>query len=412
MHLIIARIFTFDIWWVHQFMHLIVLVVPFGFALLILYWSLSLLRQWRGRRPSVSSALQDHPGLSAQGLITGVFRYVFRHTGRDQMLIVAIALLSMPILYATLELPKKIINDAINAEQFPIDVFGVALSQIGYLFLLCSLFLFMLSLSCGMKYWINVYKGRVAESLICRMRLQLYRSWRSDASRGDGPALIPVVVQEVEPVGGFAGQALAVPVLEGGTFLTILLFMMIQDPILGSAAILLLPVQLAIVPRLQRRINRLARRRAKEVRVLGGLIVQPDPSPDLEEEPIIDTLQRIKKIRFDIHRRKFFMKSLNNFISHMTPFFFYAIGGYLVIQERLTFGALVAVIAAHKDFTPPLKELFGYYQITEDVRVRYEEIRRFLMMQPEDGRSAGHAKSDRPAPTPADRISSAHQLAS
>jgi hypothetical protein len=176
---------------------------------------------------------------------------------------VAIVLLAMPILYATLELPKKIINDAINAEQFPIDVFGVALSQVDYLFLLCSLFLFMLSLNCGMKYWINVYKGRVAESLICRMRLQLYRAWRGDASRGDGPALIPVVVQEVEPVGGFAGQALAVPVLEGGTFLTILLFIMIQEPILGSAAILLLPLQLAIVPRLQRRINRLARRRSR-----------------------------------------------------------------------------------------------------------------------------------------------------
>jgi ABC-type bacteriocin/lantibiotic exporter with double-glycine peptidase domain len=354
--------------------------------------------------------LADHPGLSAQGLIAGVFRYVFRHTGRDQLLIVAIALLAMPILYATLELPKRIINDAIDAEQFPIDVFGVALSQVDYLFLLCSLFLLMLSLNCGMKYWINVYKGRVAESLICRMRLQLYRCWRSDASRGDGPALIPVVVQEVEPVDGFAGQALAVPLLEGGTFLTILLFMMIQDPILGSAAILLLPVQLAIVPRLQRRINRLARRRAKEVRALGGLIVQPGHSSDCEEQPIINALQRIKKIRFDIHRRKFFMKSLNNFISHLTPFFFYAIGGYLVIQERLTFGALVAVIAAHKDFTPPLKELFGYYQITEDVRVRYEEIRRFLA-PPVEGRLAGHAKSGRLAPISVAHVPAVDRLA-
>ena len=36
------------------------------------------------------------------------------------------------------------------------------------------------------------------------------------------------------------------------------------------------------------------------------------------------------------------------------------------------------LIAAHKDFTPPLKELLAYYQSLEDVRVRYEEIRRFL----------------------------------
>lgn len=154
--------------------------------------------------------------------------------------------------------------------------------------------------------------------------------------------------------------------------------MIMQEPILGAAAVALLPFQLAIIPRLQMRINRLARRRVKEVRTLGGLIAAKDTEHANGECTILASLDRIKEIRFQIHRRKFFMKSLNNFISHLTPFLFYAIGGYLVIQDRLTFGALVAVIAAHKDFTPPLKELFAYYQALEDVRVRYEEIRRFL----------------------------------
>ena len=33
-----------------------------------------------------------------------------------------------------------------------------------------------------------------------------------------------------------------------------------------------------------------------------------------------------------------------------------------------------------KDFSAPLKELFGYYQSMEDVRIRYEEVRRFLLL--------------------------------
>lgn len=398
MHLIIAEVFMFETWWIHQIMHLVAVAVPTSFALLLLYWFLRLVKHRCGaaRRAfsdqSSSPALPDLPGLTAQGLVRGVFRYVFHHTGRDQMFMVLIALLAMPILYATLDLPKTIINEAIDGEQFPIDVFGEGLSQVEYLFLLCSFFLSMVTLNCGLKYIVNVYKGRVAESLIRRMRLQAYRSWRDAGPRQDGPALIPVLVQEVEPVGGFAGEALVVPVLQGGTFLTILTFMMMQDPILGAAAVALLPFQLAIVPRLQMRINRLARRRAREVRTLGGLIVGPDVDQIQDESSIVASLDRIKDIRFDIHRRKFFMKSLNNFISHLTPFLFYAIGGYLVIQDRLTFGALVAVIAAHKDFTPPLKELFGYYQIMEDVRIRYEEIRRFLaadLMQPSSSIEAG-----------------------
>ena len=50
----------------------------------------------------------------------------------------------------------------------------------------------------------------------------------------------------------------------------------------------------------------------------------------------------------------------------------------LVIEGRLTLGALVAVLAAYKDFSSPLRELFRYYQSSEDVRIRYEEMLRFL----------------------------------
>lgn len=86
----------------------------------------------------------------------------------------------------------------------------------------------------------------------------------------------------------------------------------------------------------------------------------------------------MEAIRLEIHRTKFFMKAMNNFLSALTPFFFYSIGGYLVINGDLTLGALVAVLAAYKDFSSPLKEVFRYYQSMEDVRIRYDEVRRFL----------------------------------
>src|SRR3546814_11546980 len=79
-----------------------------------------------------------------------------------------------------------------------------------------------------------------------------------------------MLVQEVEPIGGFAGDAFVLPLFQGGTFLTIFLFMLLQDPVLGAAAVTLLPVQLALIPRLPRRINDLASRRAYEIRGLGS----------------------------------------------------------------------------------------------------------------------------------------------
>jgi ABC-type bacteriocin/lantibiotic exporter with double-glycine peptidase domain len=300
------------------------------------------------------------------------------------LFLLATALVALPLLYAGLELPKLIINNAISSGHFPLDFLTLSISQTTYLFLLSTLYLAVILINGSLKYAINLHKGRVAESLLQRLRLTIYRHWRRDSSHDDRSAVIPMLVQEVEPIGGFAGDAFVLPLFQGGTFLTILLFMFLQDPVLGAAAITLLPVQLALIPRLQRRINDLARQRTCEMRGLGSAIgreiaSQSDEAAGESRRQIAGTVRRLAAIRFEIYRKKFFVKGLNNFITQLTPFFFYTVGGYLVIEDRLSFGALVAVLAAHKDFSAPLKELLRYYQTMEDVRVRFDETQQFLL---------------------------------
>ena len=82
-------------------------------------------------------------------------------------------------------------------------------------------------------------------------------------------------------------------------------------------------------------------------------------------------LGRIFKIRYDLYQWKFFVKFLNNFLAQVTPFLFYAIGGYLALQGRLDIGQLVAVISAYKDLPSPIKELIDWDQQRLDVQVKY-----------------------------------------
>ena len=118
-----------------------------------------------------------------------------------------------------------------------------------------------------------------------------------------------------------------------------------------------------------------------EVRNLSGQLGAQAIMSDLTTTPskaVGASMKEIERLRLSIHRAKFFAKSLNNFLSSLTPFFFYAVGGYLVINDQLSLGALVAVIAAYKDFSAPLRELFQYYQNREDVKIRYDGIDDFL----------------------------------
>src|SRR6185437_7725621 len=108
--------------------------------------------------------------------------------------------------------------------------------------------------------------------------------------------------------------------------------------------------------------------------VAGFAEIRGNDTMQLERADISERLGRIYGIRFDIYRRKFFVKFLNNFLAQITPFFFYSVGGYLVIQGNLSLGALVAVLAAYKDILSPWKELLNWYATKEDVRIKHEQI--------------------------------------
>jgi len=381
--LVISNFVQHD-WWLHFVVHTVMFVAPAGLILIFSFWlARALYGRFQQSRQSRLSSPTPSPGPQSLEIVPGVFRYILMHTRRNQFLLLGVSLLAMPLLYATLELPKLIINEAIDSHHFPILFLGRNLTQVDYLLLLCGVYILAVAFHGALKYGINVYKGYVGERLLRRLRLMVYRRARRSDTPWMRAALIPVMTQEVEPVGGFASDAFVLPAFQGGTFLTVLAFILIQDPILGAAAVILLPLQLVIIPRLQRRITRLARVRVRQIRRLGTLIGDTSTSmyggPAVRVLSIGKSIKKIQRIRIQLYQRKFFLKSLNNFIAHMTPFFFYSLGGYLVIQGNLSLGALVAVVAAYKDFSTPLRELFTYYQTTEDVRVRYEEIRRFLI---------------------------------
>ena len=316
-----------------------------------------------------------------------IYGFVFRHSLPQQLFLLALTAASFPVLYVSLELPKQIINDAIGGDGFPRTLFGLDLGQIEYLMVLSVAFLCLVLMNGAFKFAINTGKGRLGERLLRRLRYDLYsRLLRFPLPvfkrMGQGE-IIPMVTQEVEPLGGFMGDALAQPVYQLGYLVTIGAFMLIQEPILGLAALALYPFQMYAIPKLQRRVTALAKERVQHVRRLSDRIgesistieaVHADDGSNRLRADIAERLGDIYDIRFEIFRRKFFIKFLNNFLAQLTPFFFYSIGGYLIIEGRLSFGAMVAVLAAYKDMSAPWKELLAYYQQQADARIKYDQV--------------------------------------
>lgn len=322
-----------------------------------------------------------------------IFKYILRYSTPQQLYLVAVTVASYPFLYMSLELPKIIVNEAIDGKgpPFTLSLMGfetqVDNTQIKFLLALSLTYLFLVLMNGTFKFHINVYKGQLSERLLRRLRYQLYeRMLRFPLPRfrklGQGE-IIPIITAEVEPLGGFIGTAYADPMFFGGQLIIILTFIVLQDPLLGFAAIAFYPLQIYLIPKLQRHVNRLAKQRIHNVRrlsdhigesVSGIVEVRANDTAAFELSRFTQRLGRIYSIRFEIYRRKFFIKFLNNFLDKLTPFFFFCIGGYLVIRGDLTLGALIAVLAAYKDLAAPWKEMLVWYQQKEDVKIKYEQV--------------------------------------
>ena len=248
-----------------------------------------------------------------------------------------------------------------------------------------AVFLALVLVNGGFKYFLNVYRGVVGERMLRRLRYDLFvRMLRFPlprfrrTSQGE---LVSTIVAETDPLGGYIGDSIALPAFQGGMLVTLLIFMFIEDPVLGVAAIALYPVQMWLIPKLQRKLNARKKERIRLARALSERIgevvsgireIHTHDTSRLERAEYTERVGEIYRVRVLIYRLKFFIKFANNFIAQITPFFFYSIGGYLVIQDDLTFGSLVAVIAAYEKLADPWKQLLNFYQVKEDAKGKYE----------------------------------------
>jgi ABC-type multidrug transport system fused ATPase/permease subunit len=316
-----------------------------------------------------------------------IFKYIIKYSLKGQIVLLVVTAISMPFVYLSLEVPKIIVNEAIGGQGMPESLFGFEFDQITYLFALCALFLLLVLMNGGFKYFLNVYRGVLGERMLRRLRYELYsrllRFPLPHFKRVSSGEIIPMITAETEPLGGFIGESYSLPAFQGGLLLTYLFFIFNQDLFLGAAAVAPYPLQMYLIPKLQRRVNQLAKQRVLAARQLANRIgdsvsgiteIHANDTSHYERADISSRLGRIFDIRYQIYRKKFFIKFLNNFLAQITPFFFYSVGGYFVIVGELSLGALVAVLAAYKDLASPWKELLKYYQTKEDIRIKYAQV--------------------------------------
>jgi putative ABC transport system ATP-binding protein len=343
-----------------------------------------------------------------------LYNYVWKHSRREQLAVLVFVVFSQPFYFMALTLPKDIVNIPIQGKGFvgegatqaffrfvislpnpvadwlgmPWIIFdGIALERLPMLFALSFTFLTLVCINGLFKMRINTMKGQLGERLLRRLRYELIdrvlrfppRQFRKIKQS----EVASMVKDEVEPLGGFIGDAIVWPVFLGMQALTALTFILLQSSWLGLIAAGVVTIQALVIPFLRKPILRLGKLRQLQARELAGRVgeivdgaadIHVNDTSNYERAEIANRLGRIYDIRFEIYQRKFFVKFLNNLLAQVTPFIFYALGGYLAITGALDVGQLLAVIVAYKDLPGPIKELIDWDLQRQDVTIKYNQV--------------------------------------
>ena len=222
-----------------------------------------------------------------QGMEPRLFRYIWQHTRRDQILILLVILASLPFYFLSLDLPKVIVNGPINGKgfiengvvvpgatarflelNFSLPGFlgggkytlfsGFELERLSYLVALSMMFLALVCVNGVFKLYINTTKGGSASACCaasastsstasCAFRPRQFRGsrrpksppWsRTRSSRSAASSAMPSCSR----------------CLLGGQALTAMVFIMVQNFWLGMIAVGIVAVQAFIIPQLRRRL--------------------------------------------------------------------------------------------------------------------------------------------------------------
>ena len=340
-----------------------------------------------------------------------LFKYIWRHSKREQIAILLLVVFSLPFYFLSLDLPKQIVNQGILGEGFegpadtkpflvihlpfgealtgaPVRLFdGFSFEQQGLLLSLTFTYVALYLINSGFKYLINTGKGRLGERMLRRLRYELsdriLRFPIPHVRKVKQAEAATMIKDEVEPLGGFIGDAFVTPAFLGGQAITAMAFILVQNVWLGLIAAVIVVFQAILVPKLRAPILRLGRQRQLTARQLAGRVaevvdgaveIHAHDTSNYERRDLASRLGRIFDIRYEIYQRKFMVKFVNNFLAQLTPFIFYGGGGVLAIQGYLDVGALVAVIFAYKDLPGPIKELIDWDQQRQDVQIKYEQV--------------------------------------
>ena len=312
---------------------------------------------------------------------SNLYRYIIRHSLKLQVALTAAIFVLTAINPVALDLKKNALQRMVK-----LDLKGV----LWY----CALFLGTVLASGALKYIKQNIEGIIEESMLRNLRSELYhRILRFSLPHiRNTPAgqLISMMLGETDELGTFFGLAFSVPVFSGFMLLGSIGYMVYLNPLMALLGLAFFPLQIWLVPKLQRRVSLLARDRVRMVRTVSDCIqesvggiqeIYANDTAAFESSGFRGQLEKIFRVRLRIYNLKYLVKWINNFLEKLGYTLLLTVGGWVAITRptALDVASIVVLLDAYNQLNEPWREthqlLPDQGDIQDQVRTGHRELR-------------------------------------
>src|SRR5215472_7509118 len=296
------------------------------------------------------------------------YDYVWRSSAPQQIVLIILAIMAALLAMAPLELQRHIINTLAGREK------------VENLAWLCGAYLITALSISGLKYAVNIKSAGLGELMIRSLREQIFSSdpvrtdkTPSETAEDQSGTVVTMIATEAEAVGKFVGDCISTPIVQAGTLLSVLGYMLYTEPLLGLVVLLIAVPQFFVVPVIQRRINVYVRERAHALARAGDSMVDPalrrGSSGGSLGSAIGKAFETIYQVRLHVFKLKFAVKFLISALQSMAVFVLLFVGGIMVLNGKTEIGIVVAFISGLDRVLEPWREMIAFVRSTSAARV-------------------------------------------
>jgi ABC-type multidrug transport system fused ATPase/permease subunit len=314
-------------------------------------------------RPLSPDEAADRGQGTTQTLPDSIYRYAWKVSQRGQAVICVLSAVLIPLGTVPLDLQRRMVDTALGNKDLRL------------LLLLGGLYLVTILAQQSLKYGLNIARGWVVEDVTRRLRKTIYLRKDSLGSaqpgtKPDAGTAVAMAAAESEAIAGFVGDALSVPLVQGGTILFTFGYLAWVDWRIAGLTLLLYTPHYFVVHAVQQAINRLARTQAKVVRRLGHTLVR-DAETRREGGRFATLVDLAYELRMRIYRRKFILTYLGNFLDALGPLIVLMVGGWFVIHGQTQVSTLVVFISGVQRVADPWDQLINFYRTAQIAQTKY-----------------------------------------